>query len=176
MPQQQPGWGQQPAWAPPAPRAQSSSARPFLVILLVVLLIGLGGLVYWQFGDAIKGFLASAGGTTPATDTTPPTISTVKATPHIASAIITWKTNEPASSQVEYGLNTTYGSVAPAQPQNDPSTGQSLGVVDHSVTLGGTSSPLQQGITYHYRVKSKDKAGNEAVSGDATFTTLTAEE
>ena len=37
----------------------------------------------------------------------------------------------------------------------------------HSVVLTG----LQPNTEYHYRVKSKDKAGNLAVSDDKTFTT-----
>src|SRR5207237_5370973 len=38
----------------------------------------------------------------------------------------------------------------------------------HQVSLGGLSGST----TYHYRVKSKDAAGNLAASGDLTFTTL----
>jgi len=175
MPPQQPGWGPQPGWAPPAPRSQSSSSRPFLVMLLIVLLIGLGGLVYWQFGDQLLAFFkSSTGGTTTTTDTTKPAISGAKATVGVGGVVITWKTDELASTQVEYGKTTAYGSFAPAQPQDDPTGTQSAGVIDHSVTL--SSASLEKGATYHYRVKSKDKAGNEAVSGDGTFTTLTAQE
>src|SRR5438034_4233875 len=41
-------------------------------------------------------------------------------------------------------------------------------VTNHSVAFGGLASAL----VYHYRVRSKDAAGNLAVSGDLTFTTL----
>jgi hypothetical protein len=144
-------------------------------MLLIVLLIGLGGLVYWQFGDQLLAFFkSSTGGTTTTTDTTKPAISGAKATVGVGGVVITWKTDELASSQVEYGKTTAYGSFAPAQPQDDPTGTQSAGVIDHSVTL--SSASLEKGATYHYRVKSKDKAGNEAVSGDGTFTTLTAQE
>jgi len=175
---QQPGWGQQQTWTPPAPRSQSSSSRPLLVMLLIILLIGLGGLVYWQFGDQLLDFLNSStgngngNGNPPVVDVTEPAITfpnqpTVLAT----SASIVWETDEPSSSQVEYGINTTYGSVAPAQPADDPSSGTSLGVVTHSVVLTG----LQPNQTYHYIVKSKDAAGNEAISDDKTFMTTEAE-
>ncbi len=183
MPPQQPGWGQQQSWAPPAPKSQSSSSsRPFLVILLIVLLIGLGGLVYWQFGDELLGFFNSAtgdnGGGSTVVDTTKPDITFPKdPTVSVNKASIFWKTDELASSQVEYGTTTTYGSIQPAQPDTDPTElgadGQPLyaGVIDHAVLL----SDLQSGTPYHYRVKSKDKAGNEAVSEDRTFTTLSPE-
>jgi hypothetical protein len=169
---QQPGWGQQPAWAPPAPSSQSSSRRPFLVILLIVLLLGLGGIVYWQFGSQLLGLLnISGGGTGSAVDTTAPVITNTKATVNVGGIIITWTTDELSSSQVEYGKNKdAYTEVFPAQPADDPSTGQLLGVVDHEVTLSGAS--LEQEVTYHYIVKSTNAAGLEAVSPDKTFTTI----
>src|SRR4029450_10301370 len=40
-------------------------------------------------------------------------------------------------------------------------------VTSHSVAVSG----LSPSTTYHYRVKSKDAAGNLATSGDLTFTT-----
>jgi hypothetical protein len=138
--------------------------------LLFFLLIGLGTLtyLYTPIGDTIKDLLQSTtGGTT--IDITKPAISNVKATVG-AGVVITWKTDELSSSQVEYGKTNTYGSVAPPQPDTDPTTGQSAGVIEHSVTLPKES--LEQEVTYNYRVKSKDKAGNEAVSEDKTFTTL----
>src|SRR4029077_3949372 len=42
-------------------------------------------------------------------------------------------------------------------------------VVSHVVTLSG----LAASTTYHYRVKSRDAAGNLAISADFTFTTAT---
>jgi hypothetical protein len=167
MPPQQPGWGQQQSWTPTAPKSQSSSSRPFLVILLIVLLIGLGGLVYWQFGDQLLGFLKSSTGGTTTTDITKPVITDVKATVG-ADVVINWDTDVFASSQVEYGETTDYGQVYPAEPADDPTTGL-LGVVTHSVTL--PKDNLEQEVTYHFRVKSQNKAG-ETVSDDGTFTTL----
>jgi hypothetical protein len=74
------------------------------------------------------------------------------------SATITWLTDEPADSQVEYGLTTSYGNL---------SLLDSNLVSNHSVTLSG----LTANTTYHYRVGSKDAAGNLALSGDYSFTT-----
>src|SRR5262245_29258548 len=72
-------------------------------------------------------------------------------------ATISWKTNRAADSQVEYGVSTTYGNVV------------SLKTLDtsHQLTLFGLSPET----LYHYRVKSKDEAGNLSTSGDITFTT-----
>lgn len=97
--------------------------------------------------------------TTP--DTTPPVISAVSASPSTTTAIVTWATNEPATSQVEYGLTDTYGS----QTTKDTNL-----VTSHSVTVSG----LTVMMLYHYRVKSDDAAGNPAVSVDYTFTTTSA--
>src|SRR3989344_730281 len=91
-------------------------------------------------------------------DTVPPIISNIQAVNITdVSAMITWDTNEPASSVVEYGLTSAYGS-----------TGSVLGfVTGHAVPLAG----LLPGTTYHYRVLSTDPSGNVAVSGDRTFVT-----
>jgi hypothetical protein len=93
-------------------------------------------------------------------DTTPPVISAVAASSITASgATITWTTNEAGDSQVDYGPTTAYGS----------STALDATLVTaHSQTLSG----LAAGTLYHYRVKSRDAAGNLAVSGDFTFTTV----
>ena len=92
-------------------------------------------------------------------DTTPPVISAVAVPVTTASgATITWTTDEPADSQVQYGLTNTYGSSTTLAP--------SL-VTAHSVAVTG----LAEATLYHYRVKSKDAAGNLAVSADGTFST-----
>ena len=95
-------------------------------------------------------------------DVTPPVLSTVTASsvgPNAAT--ITWTTDEPADSQVEYGLTTGYGSAIPVV---------SGLVTAHTVTLNS----LAAGTLYHYRAKSKDAAGNLAVSPDAVLTTAPA--
>jgi hypothetical protein len=95
----------------------------------------------------------------PPTPTTPPTISSVTSS-NITSggATITWTTNEASDSQVEYGLTTSYGS---------STTLSTSMVTSHSVPLSGLSAST----TYHYRVKSKNAAGNLGVSSDYSFTT-----
>ncbi|MCK4459643.1 MAG: Ig-like domain-containing protein, partial [Methanosarcinales archaeon] len=87
-------------------------------------------------------------------DTTPPVISDVVASDATSSTmVITWTTDEPATSQVEYGLNTSY--VSSTTIDTDL-------VTTHHVTLTG----LLSDTPYHYRVKSMDVADNLAVSGD----------
>ncbi len=100
--------------------------------------------------------------TTAQPDTTPPTISGVNTsniTP--STATITWSTNEPADSLVEYGTSTSYGQSTPLNA--------SL-VTNHSMSLAS----LTPSTLYHYRVQSKDAAGNLATSSDFTFTTTAA--
>ncbi len=93
-------------------------------------------------------------------DTTPPVISSVTASSTTSSgAAITWTTNVPSDSQVEYGPTSSYGGATPID------TGL---VTAHPVMLGN----LAASTPYHYRVSSRDAAGNLAVSGDFTFTTL----
>ena len=97
--------------------------------------------------------------TLPPADTTPPVISAVTAT-NISEigATISWTTDEPADSQVEYGISTSYG----GQTTRDTSL-----VTSHSQTFAG----LTAGTTYNYRIKSRDASGNLATSGNFTFTT-----
>ena len=95
----------------------------------------------------------------PAPDTTPPTISAITTTNITESSVtITWQTDEPATSQVEYGTNTDYGSLTDLDSNL---------VTSHSVTITG----LVPETLYHYRVRSQDANGNEAISIDHTFTT-----
>ncbi len=95
----------------------------------------------------------------PNTDTVAPVITSITASSiDESSANITWSTNETSDSQIEYGLTTAYGN----------STAIVLApVVSHSQKLTNLSS----NTTYHFRVKSKDAAGNTQVSADQVFTT-----
>lgn len=94
-----------------------------------------------------------------AADTAAPVISNVQ-TANVAStsATVSWSTDEIADTQVEYGLTESYGSSTTLNPAL---------VTNHSQNLTG----LAPGTLYHYRVKSRDGAGNLAVSADQTFTT-----
>lgn len=75
------------------------------------------------------------------------------------SARITWSLSEPGTGQVEYGATTSYGSLSTAET--------SFNYTTHVQIIGG----LTAGTDYHFRVKSKDAAGNETISPDKTFTT-----
>lgn len=93
-------------------------------------------------------------------DTTPPVISSVSATPADTTATITWTTDELASSQVHLGLannTTTAGAVTDTSPR----------VTSHSVGLIG----LLACTTYEFKVTSEDAASNSADSSVSTFTT-----
>jgi hypothetical protein len=92
-------------------------------------------------------------------DTTAPLISGVTAALIAStSATIVWNTDEPATCQIEYGKTKKYGMLT-EQMSGD--------MTSHSMTLTGLSA----GAVYHYRVVSKDAAGNLAVSPDYAFTT-----
>ncbi len=98
----------------------------------------------------------------PQGDTTAPVIGEVSSgTPTETSVTISWTTNEVSTTQVEYGLTASYGSLT---NQNN-----SL-VTTHSQAISGLTS----GTTYHYRVKSQDATGNLAFGTDRTFTTFSA--
>jgi chitodextrinase len=94
-----------------------------------------------------------------APDTTPPVLSNIASSNITTSgALITWNTNELADSQVEYGITTSYGSLSPVNATLKTS---------HSITL----SSLSPSTTYNYRVRSRDAAGNLALSLNRAFTT-----
>jgi len=92
-------------------------------------------------------------------DTAGPAISSVRVVGLTDnSAIITWMTDEEADSAVDFGLTTAYGS-----SKLDPTF-----VMSHSVALGGLSPTT----TYHFRVQSRDRAGNPpSLSPDYIFIT-----
>ncbi|MCL6518213.1 MAG: family 10 glycosylhydrolase [Armatimonadetes bacterium] len=96
-------------------------------------------------------------------DSAPPIISNVRTNDVRATiAQILWDTDEASTSQVEYGPTSTYGY---------QTTENMTLVTSHTVQLTG----LTPSTTYHYRVKSKDGANNQAVSGDYTFVTAASE-
>ena len=94
-------------------------------------------------------------------ETRPPLVSAVVvtgATP--TGATVSWTTDEPANSLVEFGTTTEYGSTA----------AQLAFVTSHSVVL----PDLVADTLYHYRVRSTDRNGNASVfTQDATFSTPT---
>jgi len=93
-------------------------------------------------------------------DPTPPSISSVLISKISDSGMtISWTTNEISDTQVEFGTTTTYGSSTPLV---------STLVTNHSAQLTG----LQPITLYHFRVKSRDAAGNLAKSVDFSAQTL----
>jgi glucose/arabinose dehydrogenase len=90
---------------------------------------------------------------------TPPVISDVNVTNITRTrATINWTTDEPATSQVEYGTTSSYGSTT---------TLNTTLVTTHSQRIRN----LRRNTLYHFRVLSRDAAGSLATSGDVTFQT-----
>src|SRR5437867_5701153 len=105
------------------------------------------------------GNTATASAVSVTVDNAAPVISAVSGSSVGSSAAtVTWTTDEASDSQVEYGPTSAYGQV---------SVLASALVTSHSVGLSGLSAST----VYHYRVKSRDAAGNLAMSADVTFTT-----
>jgi len=91
-------------------------------------------------------------------DTTPPAISAVKATSYSdVSATITWETDKPATSHVEYGKTKDYG--LSAKSNGEPTT-------SHKIRL----TALEPSKTYYFMLKSADKCGNEATKTEMLTT------
>ena len=94
-------------------------------------------------------------------DTTPPAIGNLAVTATgPTAATVTWTTDEPATSRVQYGIGSPSGATA---------TNPTL-VTGHSVALTG----LTPSTTYVYRVVSQDAATNGATSVEHDFTTTPA--
>ncbi|HOK76895.1 MAG TPA: CARDB domain-containing protein, partial [Verrucomicrobiota bacterium] len=93
-------------------------------------------------------------------DQTPPVLGQITVEPNVASATISFSTDEPVRAKVEYGLATGYGST------NEITSFRT----SHSVTITG----LAPATLYHFRVRVTDTAGNETISADQTFSTLAA--
>ena len=95
--------------------------------------------------------------TSDAEDTTAPTIDRVEVGSRTGTtAVVSWRTNETATTRVDYG--TSPGSLTESQT----APGFSLA---HSVTLTG----LTPGETYYYVVRSTDGSGNAADSAEKSF-------
>jgi glucose/arabinose dehydrogenase/PKD repeat protein len=86
-----------------------------------------------------------------------PVITQVTARPGPGRVTITWTTDVPADSQVQYGRTTSYGSATPLD--------RTL-VTSHSVTITG----LTRRTPYFFQVSSRDGAGSLS-SATGSFTT-----
>jgi hypothetical protein len=114
------------------------------------------GVSYAVFAASTGAYLINYGA-----DVTPPLITGVAASPSAASALITWATNEPSNSVVNFGTSPSEltGTVT------DPAV-----VVNHAVTISG----LVPNTTYYFRVSSTDANNNTATApsaGPGSFTT-----
>jgi len=76
------------------------------------------------------------------------------------AAEMTWTSDEMTTTRIEYGTTSSYGALS-ALKSNYTNT--------HKVVLTG----LGPNTTYHYRVKVENLEGEEYLSDDYTFTTLT---
>jgi len=88
-------------------------------------------------------------------DRTVPAISNVSVTTTTTKAIITWTTDEPADSQVEWGQYNGWGNFTPLDSNM---------VTSHTVVVEG----LKPNTYYNFRIMSRDRAGNLATY-DRTF-------
>jgi hypothetical protein len=86
-----------------------------------------------------------------------PVVSNVNVTVLNDEVQITWTTDEPADSQVEYGTSSSFGSTSPLDPER---------TLAHQVDL----TLLPPNTLYAYRVLSRDIAGNLGMSSSGTFT------
>ena len=143
----------------PQPRKTNPLLIGVVALIAIVLLVVGGVFAFGRLSQGTPSTTTPPAGNTPTSDIIAPVITNVSFSPTETSAVITWVTNEPGSSQIEYGRTTNYGSHSALE--------QAL-VLSHSVTL----SSLEPNTTYHFRVKSKDGAGNEAISEDKNLTTL----
>jgi hypothetical protein len=89
---------------------------------------------------------------------TGPAITSIASFPSSNTAVITWVTSEAATSQVQYGTTTSYGSQTILE---------STFLTTHSVIL----SALSVSTTYQFQVLSTDASGNMASSVNYSFTT-----
>ena len=109
------------------------------------------GLLSVQFSNV------SIGGGSSGPDTTAPLVSNITVTEADTSATISWTTDEPATSVVEYGATSGYGN----------NNANQVLTTNHSITIFGLSAST----LYHFRVSSADAANNQTAASDATFTT-----
>ncbi|MFH1408898.1 MAG: fibronectin type III domain-containing protein, partial [Nanoarchaeota archaeon] len=95
-----------------------------------------------------------------APDTIPPVITNIGSAPSMNTALVTWTTDELATSEVRYGI------ASGSYPNLE--TDDTL-VIAHSVVLSG----LIPETVYYFAVKSTDGSGNPSLqSSEHSFTTL----
>ena len=153
-----------------SPRTQGNEALVTDHVLLLFALEDAATYTYTVLGTDAFGNQATSGKETFTTlaDTTPPEISKVLSESLTTGSgenskvqiVISWKTNEPATSQVFFGQGS--GTETPSKTQENAEL-----VRDHLLVL----SDLEPAKTYHFKVFSRDKANNQTES--SIFSALT---
>lgn len=157
-----------------APKVQGAAA---LQIQHTVLLFGLDDAKRYRFvvrGNDEFGYEAKSDEFefTTLEDTTPPELFGVQSESNTIGSgeaskiqiVVSWKTNEATTSKVEYGVGLSGSDYSDSTEENAEL------VLDHLVVIPN----LAPAKTYHFRVVSRDKAGNETKSG--SYTVLTSRE
>ena len=153
-----PNLAQEP-WATSLPARRFPKAMVAIVVILGIGLLGFATVAFGLFGDTFSTAQEFIGGIewpsflshTPA-DVTPPEIQSVLVSDITqTSAVVTWETDEPATSQLM--MCEPDGFCTWTEPK------ETL-VTNHSVAL----SDLKPDTTYHYTVISMDAEQNEATS------------
>ena len=85
-------------------------------------------------------------------------IFNINVVPELTSATITWNTNYPATSELSYGLDTSYGQVY----------SDNLYKLQHEAVL----TDLEQGTEYHFLISATKPSNQTEQDQDRTFTTL----
>ncbi len=94
-------------------------------------------------------------------DTTPPRLTRITVVPADQQAVVTWRTDSPATSFAAFGESSGVYLYQKADPAL---------LTSHELVLTG----LVPGRVYYCQITSEDAAGNRAVSGEITFRTLPA--
>lgn len=116
--------------------------------------------LYWRVDSIAYGKTTTGDTWSFATAAAPPIIMNLQATGITSnSATITWTTDQPSTTQVEYGASSAYGQ----STAEDPTL-----LTSHSVALTG----LTPNAVYHFRVKATNAIAMTAYSADNTFATV----
>ena len=137
--------------------ALSANRRTFqlLTVLLTITMLS------WSLAGCAGVVSPSNGQTTPNTPATALAILSVQASAATTSSVqMSWATNIPATSAVDYGTTASYGASTPVDPTM---------VTAHQMAL----TNLAAATTYHYRVRSAAGSAT-ATSNDQTFSTASA--
>ncbi len=117
----------------------------FVLILSLIFSLGFG------FAQTIDIDIGSPSASTPR-------VGNISTSATLDSATITWLTDKPADSEVEYGTTIGYGFLSNLDPAL---------INNHNIVI----TNLQPSTLYHFRVRSADEFGFFYESSDNTFTT-----